>query len=60
MEKMRCPNPECGRRILDNEDIDLEWTVLEIKCPHCGKQVRLYCGPDGIEAKVYGRRKRRE
>ena len=53
MEVIRCPNPKCRRRILDDEGTETEWTVLEIKCQHCGKLVRLYCGPDGIEAGIY-------
>ena len=56
MEVIRCPNPKCRRRILDDEGTETEWTVLEIKCQHCGKMVRLYCGPDGIKL-VYMRRK---
>lgn len=43
MEVIRCPNPKCRRRILDDEGTETEWTVLEIKCQHCGKLVRLYC-----------------
>ena len=42
IEVIRCPNPKCRRRILDDEET--EWTVLEIKCQHCGKLVRMYCG----------------
>ncbi len=60
MEQIRCPNPKCGRRILDNEGMDSEWTVLKIKCPHCGELVRLYCGSDGIETRIHKRKKRRE
>ncbi len=52
MEVIRCPNPKCRRRILDDEGTETEWTVLEIKCQHCGKLVRLHFGPEGIE--VYG------
>ena len=43
MEVIKCPNPKCRRRILDDEGTETEWTVLEIKCQHCGKLVRLYC-----------------
>ena len=50
MEVIRCPNPKCRRRILDDEGTEAEWTVLEIKCQHCGKLVRLHFGPEGIEA----------
>ena len=50
MEVIRCPNPKCGRRILDDEGA--EWTVLEIKCQRCGKLVRLYCGRTGLK-RVY-------
>ena len=47
MEVTRCPNPKCRRRILDDEGTETEWTVLEIKCQHCGKLVRLHFGPEG-------------
>ena len=53
MEVIRCPNPKCRRRILDDEGTETEWTVLEIKCQHCGKLVRLHFGPEGIEAGIY-------
>ena len=59
MEEIRCPNPKCRRRILDDEGTETEWTVLEIKCQHCGKLVRLHFGPEGIEAGIYERKKRR-
>ena len=59
MEVIRCPNPKCRRRILDDEGTETEWTVLEIKCQHCGKLVRLHFGPEGIEAGIYERKKRR-
>ena len=52
MEEIRCPNPKCRRRILDDEGTETEWTVLEIKCQHCGKLVRLHFGPEGIEAGI--------
>ncbi len=29
MEEIRCSNPRCRRRILENEIVDSEWTVLE-------------------------------
>ena len=31
MEMIRCPNPKCRRRILDDEGTETEWTILEIK-----------------------------
>ncbi len=46
IEVIRCPNPKCRRRIWDDEGTETEWTVPEIECQHCGKLVRLYCGPD--------------
>ena len=60
MEIIRCPNPKCRRRILDDEGTETEWTVLEIKCQHCGKLVRLHFGPEGIEAGIYERKKTAE
>ena len=43
---------------MDDEGTETEWTVLEIKCQHFGKLVRLHFGPDGIEAGIYERKKR--
>lgn len=60
MEIVKCSNPECGRRISDNEEVDSEQTVLENKCRHCGKQVRLYCDPDGIETRLHKRKSGRD
>jgi hypothetical protein len=53
------PQPQMQAAHFGDEGTETEWTVLEIKCQHCGKLVRLYCGPDGIEAGIYGRKKRR-
>ena len=32
MERIRCPNPKCGRHILDIEQMPPGETVLEMKC----------------------------
>ena len=37
MEVIRCPNPKCRRRILDDEGTETEWTVLEICCDCSGQ-----------------------
>lgn len=37
MEKVKCPNPKCGRRILDIEVMPPGKLVLEMKCRHCGE-----------------------
>ena len=56
MEVIRCPNPKCRRRILDDEGTETEWTVLEIKCQHCGKLVRLHfcCYPFFLTHNYHG------
>ena len=45
MERIRCPNPKCGRHILDIEEMPPGRTVLEIKCRHCGEVVEVGFGP---------------
>ncbi len=37
MERIRCPNPKCGRHILDIEVMSPGKSVLEMKCRHCGE-----------------------
>ena len=32
MEKVKCPNPKCGRRIFDIEEMPPGKVVLEMKC----------------------------
>ncbi len=51
MEKVRCPNPKCGRRILDIEVEPPGKTVLEMKCRHCGEVVRVGFGPRKVQKK---------
>ena len=41
MEKVKCPNPKCGRRIFDIEEIPPGRVVLEMKCRHCGEIIRV-------------------
>ena len=40
MEKVKCPNPKCGRRIFDIEEMPPGKVVLEMKCRHCGEMRR--------------------
>jgi hypothetical protein len=51
VERIRCPNPKCGRRILDIEEMPPGETVLEIKCRHCGEVVRVGLGPKKVHRK---------
>ena len=51
VEKVKCPNPKCGRRILDIEEMPPGETVLEIKCRHCGEVVRVGFGPKKVHKK---------
>lgn len=44
MEKVKCPNPKCGRRIFDIEEMPPGKVVLEMKCRHCGEIVLLLYG----------------
>lgn len=51
MERIRCPNPKCGRHILDIEEMPPGETVLEMKCRRCGEVVRVGFGPKKIHKK---------
>ena len=51
MEKVKCPNPKCGRRIFDIEEMPLGKVVLEMKCRHCGEIVQVGFSPKKIHKK---------
>ena len=54
MEKVKCPNPKCGRRILDIEVVPPGKLVLEMKCRHCGEVVRVVCSPGKVHKRKRG------
>ena len=56
MEKVKCPNPKCGRHILDIEQMPPGRTVLEMKCRHCGEIVQVGFSPK----KIHKRNRRQE
>ena len=51
VERIRCPNPKCGRHILDIEEMPPGETVLEMKCRRCGEVVRVGFGPKKVHKK---------
>ena len=51
VERIRCPNPKCGRHILDIEQMPPGETVLEMKCRRCGEVVRVGFGPKKVHKK---------
>ena len=51
MEKVKCPNPKCGRRIFDIEEMPPGKVVLEMKCRHCGEIVQVGISPKKIHKK---------
>ena len=56
MEKVKCPNPKCGRRIFDIEEMPPGKVVLEMKCRHCGEIVQVGFSPK----KIHKRNRRQE
>lgn len=40
-KKMKCSN--CGKRAFDISELPKQKFVVELKCPHCGKVVRVPC-----------------
>lgn len=51
VERIRCPNPKCGRHILDIEEMPPGRTVLEMKCRRCGEVVEVGFGPKKVHKK---------
>ncbi len=51
MERIRCPNPKCGRHILDIEEMPPGRTVLEMKCRRCGEVVEVGFGLKKVHKK---------
>ncbi len=51
MEKVKCPNPKCGRRIFDIEVMPSGKVVLEIKCRHCGEMAQVGFSPKKVHKK---------
>ena len=51
VERIRCPNPKCGRHILDIEEMPPGETVLEMKCRRYGEVVRVGFGPKKVHKK---------
>ena len=51
VERIRCPNPKCGRHILDVEEMPPGRTVLEMKCRRCGEVVEVGFGPKKVHKK---------
>lgn len=56
MEKVKCPNPKCGRRIFDIEEMPPGKVVLEMKCRNCWKIVQVGFSPK----KIHKRNRRQE
>lgn len=44
IQKIKCPNHKCRRRIFDI-GITRFRIIVELKCPHCGEVVRVYWKP---------------
>jgi endogenous inhibitor of DNA gyrase (YacG/DUF329 family) len=40
--KMKCPI--CSKRVFDISKIPKEQIIIELKCPQCGKLVKVPCG----------------
>lgn len=56
IQRIRCPNPKCGRRIFDIEEMPPGKVVLEMKCRHCGEIVQVGFSPK----KIHKRNRRQE
>ncbi len=47
IQKMRCSNSECRKRVCDIWETRFGVVVIELKCRHCGEIVRVYWKPRG-------------
>ena len=45
-KKMKCSC--CGKRAFDISDLPKENIVVELKCPHCGKLVKVKCDASSV------------
>ncbi len=52
MERIRCPNPKCGRHILNIKEMPPGRTVLEMKCRRCGEEVEVGFGPKKVPLRM--------
>lgn len=42
IQRIKCPNRQCRKRVCDIGMMALDKIIVELKCPHCGKIVRVY------------------
>jgi hypothetical protein len=47
IRKMKCPEKRCRKRVCDIGETVSGWIIVSLKCPNCGRVVKVYWKPSG-------------
>ncbi len=47
IRKMKCPERRCKKRACDIGETGSGWIIVSLKCPNCGRVVKVYWKPNG-------------
>ncbi len=47
IRKMKCPERWCKKRACDIGETGSGWIIVSLKCPNCGRVVKVYWKPKG-------------
>ena len=47
IRKMKCPERRCKKRACDIGETVSGWIIVSLKCPNCGRVIKVYWKPNG-------------
>ncbi len=47
IRKIKCPERQCRKRVCDIGETVSGWIIVSLKCPNCGRVVKVYWKPSG-------------
>ena len=47
IRKMKCPERWCKKRACDIGETGSGWIIVSLKCPNCGRVIKVYWKPKG-------------
>ena len=47
IRKMKCPEKWCKKRACDIGETGSGWIIVSLKCPNCGRVIKVYWKPKG-------------
>ena len=47
IRKMKCPERRCKKRACDIGETGSGWIIVSLKCPNCGRVIKVYWKPKG-------------